>query len=56
MKKILLFLLIIFSFSLSGCAVIEGIFKAGMVWGILLVMLIIWGILYLLTRGRGGKG
>ena len=37
--------------SLSGCEVVGGIFKAGMVWGILLVVLIVFGIIYLFSRG-----
>ena len=36
---------------LAGCAVVGGIFKAGMVWGIALVVLIILGIIYLVSRG-----
>jgi hypothetical protein len=39
--------------TLSGCGVVEGIFKAGMIWGIILVMLVIFGLLWLFTRGRG---
>lgn len=37
--------------SLSGCSVVGGIFKAGMVWGILLVLLVIFGLIYLFSRG-----
>ncbi|MCE3279064.1 MAG: hypothetical protein K0S44_1255 [Bacteroidetes bacterium] len=37
----------------SGCGVVEGIFKAGMIWGIILVFLVIFGLVYLFTRGRG---
>jgi hypothetical protein len=36
---------------LTGCAVVGGIFKAGMVWGIFLVLIIIFGIIYLVSRG-----
>jgi hypothetical protein len=36
----------------SGCGVVEGIFKAGMVWGIILVLLVIFGIFWLFGRGR----
>lgn len=39
--------------SLTGCSVVEGIFKAGMVWGIILVFLVVFGLVYLFTRGRG---
>jgi hypothetical protein len=34
---------------MSGCAVVGGIFKAGMVWGILLVVGIIGLIIYLIA-------
>jgi len=37
---------------LSGCGVVEGIFKAGMIWGITLVLLVIFGLIYLFSRGR----
>ncbi|MFL5763061.1 MAG: hypothetical protein ACJ77K_03905 [Bacteroidia bacterium] len=36
---------------LTGCAVVGGIFKAGMIWGILLVVMIIVGIIYLVSKG-----
>ncbi|HEY8387743.1 MAG TPA: hypothetical protein VIK74_04025 [Parasegetibacter sp.] len=35
---------------LSSCAAVEGIFKAGMYWGIFLVVLVIGVILYLVMR------
>jgi hypothetical protein len=44
-----LFLLIT---SFTGCQVVGGIFKAGMVWGILLVVLLIVGIIFLISRGK----
>lgn len=52
MKKTLIILssLIV---TLSGCQVVGGIFKAGMVWGIILVLLVIFGIIYLISRGGG---
>jgi len=37
---------------LQGCAVVGGIFKAGMVWGILLVVVLIAGIIALVSRSR----
>jgi hypothetical protein len=53
-KQTLLFLLIsILITGLSSCQVVEGIFKAGMIWGIILVLAVIFGILYLISRGRG---
>jgi len=36
---------------LSGCSVVGGIFKAGMAWGIILVVLVIAGIIALIVRG-----
>ena len=50
MKKIALYLLAL-SFLMSSCAVAGGIFKAGMVWGILLVVLVVVGIIALISRG-----
>jgi hypothetical protein len=47
---------LILMFCLTGCAVVGGIFKAGMIWGILLVVLIVFGIIYLISRGGGNKG
>jgi hypothetical protein len=44
--------LFIMLFILSGCEVVGGIFKAGMWWGIFLVVAVIGGIIYLITRGR----
>lgn len=38
--------------SMQACAVVGGIFKAGMIWGILLVVLVIAGIIALITRSR----
>lgn len=54
MKKYTLVLstMILLTSMLSGCVVVEGIFKAGMIWGIILVFLVIFGLLYLFTRGR----
>lgn len=37
---------------MQGCAVVGGIFKAGMVWGILLVVILIVGIIALVSRTR----
>lgn len=38
--------------AMQGCAVVGGIFKAGMVWGILLVVILVVGIIALVTRSR----
>jgi hypothetical protein len=37
---------------LTGCEVVGGIFKAGMVWGIILSALVVFGLIYLISRGR----
>lgn len=34
----------------TGCQVVGGIFKAGMAWGIILVLAVIGGIIYLVSR------
>ncbi len=52
MKKriiVLLFLSVLFA-SLVSCQVVEGIFKAGMAWGIILVVGVIGVIIYLISR------
>jgi hypothetical protein len=36
----------------TGCEVVGGIFKAGMVWGIFLVVAIVAAIIYLISRGK----
>jgi hypothetical protein len=54
MKKINLYLMMIALMPvLSSCDLIGGIFKAGMVWGIFLVVAIVAAIIWLITRGRG---
>lgn len=50
MKKIGIYL-ILPALIMSGCSVVGGIFKAGMVWGIILVVLVIAAIIALITRG-----
>jgi hypothetical protein len=44
--------LYIIACTLTGCEVVGGIFKAGMIWGIILVLLVIFGIYYLINKGR----
>lgn len=39
----------------AGCAAIETIFKAGMWWGIFLVVLVIGGIFFLISKVFGKK-
>jgi hypothetical protein len=36
----------------ARCEVVGGIFKAGMYWGIFLVVAVIVGIVYLVFRGK----
>jgi hypothetical protein len=36
----------------TSCEVVGGIFKAGMYWGIFLVVVVVGGIIYLISRGR----
>jgi hypothetical protein len=52
MKKPSLIVLLGLLISLSGCDIVGGIFKAGMIWGIFLVVVIVGAIIYLITRGR----
>lgn len=54
MKKILPFIpLILMIFLLSSCAVVGGIFKAGVWVGVLIVILVIGFIIWLVTRKSG---
>ena len=51
-KSLSLILLLSLLFFMPSCEVVGGIFKAGMIWGIFLVVLIVGGIIYLITRGK----
>jgi len=54
MKKILpLFPLTLMMFLLSSCAIVGGIFKAGVWVGVLLVLIVIGVIIWLVTKGPG---
>lgn len=54
MKKIISFLtLILMLFLLGSCAVIGGIFKAGVWVGVLIVLVVIGVIIWLVTRSSG---
>ena len=55
MKKILLPFLIVSLFLLSGCAVVGGIFKAGVWVGVLIVVGVLALIIYLVTRGSNNN-
>jgi hypothetical protein len=53
MKKALLYIVLFNVIVLfPACEVVGGIFKAGMVWGIFLVVVIIAAIIYVISRGR----
>lgn len=53
MKKISVYSIIMLSLlSLTGCEAIETIFKAGMWWGIIVVVGVIAIILWLFSRGK----
>jgi hypothetical protein len=52
MKKLTALLLVLFIQALASCEIVGGIFKAGMYWGIFLVVIVVVGIIYLVTRGR----
>lgn len=53
MKKLSLYSLMMFGLlSLTSCEAVETIFKAGMWWGIILVVGIIGIILWLFSRGK----
>ena len=55
MKKVLQLLLIVSLFLLSSCAVVGGIFKAGVWVGVLIVVAVLALIIYLVTRGSNNK-
>ncbi|HJU45205.1 MAG TPA: hypothetical protein VJ647_00405 [Chitinophagaceae bacterium] len=55
MKKLCLFSLLLVAVSFSSCEVIGGIFKAGVWTGIIVVALVIFLIIWLLTRSGGNK-
>ncbi|MCS3533000.1 putative membrane protein [Chryseobacterium sp. JUb7] len=53
MKKLSLYSITIFSLLLlTSCEAVETIFKAGMWWGIILVVGVIAVILWLFSRGK----
>jgi len=53
MKSLLLFGFVFMIFLLSSCAIVGGIFKAGVWTGILIVVFIIGVILWLVNRNSG---
>ena len=46
-------LLVLLTAVVSGCSVVGGIFKAGFWAGIIVVVLIVAGLLFLMGKGRG---
>ncbi|OQP61355.1 hypothetical protein A3860_06495 [Niastella vici] len=48
-------ILLLITMFYAGCAAIETIFKAGMWWGIILVVLVIGGIFFLISKVFGKK-
>lgn len=48
-------LFVLASSLLTSCGIVEGIFKAGMWWGIIVVVAIIALIIWLFTKLTGGR-
>jgi len=55
MRLLVLSLVCFLAFSLGSCSVVEGIFKAGMVWGIFLVVGFIALIIFIIAKVSGGR-
>ncbi|WP_191967823.1 hypothetical protein [Rhizosphaericola mali] len=57
MKKqiIAMSFLVLTMMSLSGCQVVGTIFKAGMWWGIIMVVIVIVAIIWLISKFSGKK-
>lgn len=51
-RSTLILSLVLLSSLVSSCEVVGGIFKAGMVWGIFLVAVLIGLVIYLVTKTR----
>ncbi|PIF46711.1 hypothetical protein CLU96_3750 [Chryseobacterium sp. 52] len=53
MKKLTLFSITLFTFlTLTSCEAIETIFKAGMWWGIILVLAVVVILFLIFSRGK----
>lgn len=52
MKNAMIFLLAIITVTLSSCELVEGIFKAGVWTGLLLVAAVLGLIIWLISRGK----
>lgn len=55
MRFFIFFLACFLAFGLGSCSVVEGIFKAGMVWGIFLVVGFIALIIFIIAKVSGGR-
>jgi hypothetical protein len=55
MRLFIFFLACFLAFGLGSCSVIEGIFKAGMVWGIFLVVGFIALVIFIIAKVSGGR-
>ena len=55
MRSIIFTLAFFLVFCFGSCSVVEGIFKAGMVWGIILVVGFIALIIFIIAKISGGK-
>lgn len=51
-NSILYFLIVLLPLFLQSCTVVGGIFKAGMVWGILIVVIVVVAIISLISRRK----
>jgi hypothetical protein len=55
MRSLIFMLSCIVIFYLNSCAVVGGIFKAGMVWGILCVVGFIGLVVFIVAKVSGGR-
>jgi hypothetical protein len=55
MRQIIFLLTCFLVLCLDSCSVVEGIFKAGMIWGILLMVGFIALIIFIIAKVSGGK-
>jgi hypothetical protein len=55
MRSIIFLLACFLAFCLGSCSVVEGIFKAGMVWGIILVVGFIALVIFIIAKLGGGR-
>jgi len=55
MRSLMFMLSCILIFYLNSCAVVGGIFKAGMAWGILCVVAIIALVIFIIAKVSGGR-